>query len=983
MRVTIRTRVMAALCAATLTGLTTLAPSAPSAQAAIGGLRVTMRMPFDGGGRTGIEAPGVHHHFFTSGWAWDIHKGLGSAVYANFASSDGTVTIRTGTIGNVNNGAGQYVPVTVKVNGTAVGTIWFGHLTALQVASNTDYPAGVRLGSLGSGSFPTASCGDGTADGWPYSASWQVCTPSGVHAHIDVANGCYRPLGLNATIDATTPILMLSSGYAAGNNSACDVGEMDAVNAGVQDSDGDGIPNTGDTCPSLFGHPAWRGCRAQMLRNGSLEEGNFNGWGKLDQAGAVTNIAAYGNASVAREGTWYGAMNVAAAGGSIYQDVGTTPRVGQSFTYSMWVRKEGAGTVSGSLTLWGMGGSQNLGVSESFSVSNTWTLVSVTYDVRLAHTFMRAQMYINTPGQTVLFDGAELSLSLLRNGSFEEGNGLGWGVLSAGTNIAAYGNASVAREGAWYGAMNVAVPKGSVYQDIAQASQAGESYTYSMWVRKESPGTVTGSLALFGLGGAQILGVGESFTVGTKWTLVSVTYDVRLTHTALRAQMYIDTPGQTVLFDGAQVVRNGLRNASFEEGSSIGWGKIQAAGTVTNIAAYGNPAVAREGDWYGAMNVSAANGSIFQDMGIAPRVGESYTFSMWIRKESPGTVSGRLVLWGVGGSQNLSGVESFTVNQDWTQVSVTYDVRLAHSFLRAEMYIDTVGQTVLFDGAVMSPGSNRTSPPPTCQGRVVTVDLVAGLRPTAGDDVILGTVAGDTINGGGGNDIICGSSGNDVISGGTGDDRIDAGSGDDTIDPGIGNDVVIGNIGSDRVSYATASAAVSVNLGLGAATGGSGSDTLSTLEHITGSKFTDTLVGNAIANSILGGAGNDVIAAAAGNDVIDPGSGNDIVNGNDGVDRIVYTSATSGVVLSLATLLVSGGSGADKLASIESALGSNFADTMNGGVGANYLLGGPGNDKLAGGAGNDRLSGGPGSDSCNGSTGTDTADTCESLISVP
>ena len=45
--------------------------------------------------------------------------------------------------------------------------------------------------------------------------------------------------------------------------------------------------------------------------------------------------------------------------------------------------------------------------------------------------------------------------------------------------------------------------------------------------------------------------------------------------------------------------------------------------------------------------------------------------------------------------------------QDWTQVSVTYDVRLDHSFLRAKRYMNTVGQTVLFDGATMAPGSNR------------------------------------------------------------------------------------------------------------------------------------------------------------------------------------------------------------------------------------------------------------------------------------
>jgi Peptidase family M23/Fibronectin type III domain/Carbohydrate binding domain len=471
------------------------------------------------------------------------------------------------------------------------------------------------------------------------------------------------------------------------------------------DTDGDGIPDSSDKCPTLHGHAAWQGCRTNFLRNGSLEEENNNGWGVL---GAGTQIAAYGDAAVAREGVWYGAMNVAAAAGSIYQDVQVAAQANDSFTFSMWVRKESPGLVNGRLVMFGVGGAQNIGVGDSFSVGTDWTLVSATYDVRASHSFLRAQMYIDTPGENVLFDGAEVTKNLLRNGSLEEENNNGWGVSGAGTQIAAYGDAAAAREGGWYGAMNVASAGGSVFQDVQVASQATESYTFSMWVRKESPGTVNGRLVLWGVGGAQNLNGAESFAVGTDWTLVSATYDVRSSHSFLRAQMYIDTPSENVLFDGAQVARNGFRNASMEEGSTSGWGVLGAG---TNIAAYKDTAVARDGEWFGAMNVAMAGGSIYQDIGIAPLVGESYTFSMWVRKATPGTVNGSLVMFGVGGTQNLGVGEGFSIGTDWTLVSTTYDARLAHVFLRAQMYIDTPGQDVFFDGAMMNPGARRITPP--------------------------------------------------------------------------------------------------------------------------------------------------------------------------------------------------------------------------------------------------------------------------------
>lgn len=107
------------------------------------------------------------------------------------------------------------------------------------------------------------------------------------------------------------------------------------------------------------------------------------------------------------------------------------------------------------------------------------------------------------------------------------------------------------------------------------------------------------------------------------------------------------------------------------------------------------------------------------------------------------------------------------------------------------------------------------------------------------------------------------------------------GGGDDLI---IANEVgnrIDGGAGSDTVSYETATAAVSANLTVGRAAGGSGNDFLTSIENLTGSDFRDTLTGNAGTNVIEGGLGNDRLSGGGGADLF-------VFHTNDatGVDRI-------------------------------------------------------------------------------------------------
>lgn len=187
-------------------------------------------------------------------------------------------------------------------------------------------------------------------------------------------------------------------------------------------------------------------------------------------------------------------------------------------------------------------------------------------------------------------------------------------------------------------------------------------------------------------------------------------------------------------------------------------------------------------------------------------------------------------------------------------------------------------------------------------------------------NLIAGGQANDSISGTANADWINGDDGADSISGGAGVDSILGGAGDDTIEGGVGNDTLNGGTGTDTLSYASSSAAVTVNLATNSTGGDAAGDTISLFENLIGGSNADTLTGTSAANTISGGAGNDTIDGANGNDSLLGGAGLDSLLGGFGNDTL------------------DGGDGIDNL---------------NGGDGADHLYGDVGNDTLTGGNGTD------------------------------
>ncbi len=253
---------------------------------------------------------------------------------------------------------------------------------------------------------------------------------------------------------------------------------------------------------------------------------------------------------------------------------------------------------------------------------------------------------------------------------------------------------------------------------------------------------------------------------------------------------------------------------------------------------------------------------------------------------------------------------------------------------------------------------------------------------TPGDDFLVGTNLDDDMHGFGGNDILLGLDGNDLIEGDDGhdfmrgqggNDQLFGGNDDDYLDGGLGDDLLSGGAGWDRVSYAvSATNGVTVDLNIQGVSQdtGQGIDTLSGIEHLSGTIFNDQLIGDGGDNWLWGGSngsgvtGNDQIFAGGGNDLVEVGTGNHFLDGGTGIDTLSLfgnssdiTSAGVTVSLYLQFFFQDTEQGLMLISGFENLSGSIYDDLLVGDDSDNVVAGDTGNDQLYGGGGSDTLYG--------------------------
>ena len=138
-------------------------------------------------------------------------------------------------------------------------------------------------------------------------------------------------------------------------------------------------------------------------------------------------------------------------------------------------------------------------------------------------------------------------------------------------------------------------------------------------------------------------------------------------------------------------------------------------------------------------------------------------------------------------------------------------------------------------------------------GGHATGDTLTGVENLIGssyDDVLVGYT---------GTNVLTGAAGNDALFGAFDDDTLLGGKDNDTLTGGTGADVLNGGDGADTASYLTAAAGLTVSLTTGTGTGDAQGNTFISIENLTGSGFTDTLVGDGNANVLDGGGGSDIL----------------------------------------------------------------------------------------------------------------------------
>lgn len=271
--------------------------------------------------------------------------------------------------------------------------------------------------------------------------------------------------------------------------------------------------------------------------------------------------------------------------------------------------------------------------------------------------------------------------------------------------------------------------------------------------------------------------------------------------------------------------------------------------------------------------------------------------------------------------------------------------------------IDTIQISTNYDLSTLGLGSN-------IENLTLTGTAISGK----------GNEYANLIQGNSANNLLDGRDGDDSLVGGAGVDTLIGGFGDDTLNGGSGIDSLVGNVGNDTYIIDSASDIIveGANQGIDTVSVAYGNYSIATKPNLENITLTGLLTINATGNT-----GNNYLTGNNRNNVLDGGAGNDTLDGNGGVDTLkggagndVYILDNSGDVVDL--VLETANAGIDTVitnsdyilgANLEnlqllgngdfSGTGNALVNTIIGNDGENFLDGKGGADLLIGGRGDD------------------------------
>ena len=223
--------------------------------------------------------PSVHHHPGGGDWATDLYGLEGTAIKfkVNYATAGLSYSWASSSTS-----CGQSVRINVSVGGVQVGWIYFAHLN--NAVTSGAITNGMTIGTV---------------------HNWGGCNP-GTHVHVEFHNttnySCYAGYdhaGINLIQGDNLGVLGSTN---TGGQQPCG-----SIPTPPSDTDGDGIADPSDSCPTKTGPTSSNGCPIPLR--------DFNGDGRSDifwyGSGVDTDWAWYGSASAGQFDSNY---NVPAGG---------------------------------------------------------------------------------------------------------------------------------------------------------------------------------------------------------------------------------------------------------------------------------------------------------------------------------------------------------------------------------------------------------------------------------------------------------------------------------------------------------------------------------------------------------------------------------------------------------------------------------------------------------------------------------------------
>ena len=212
--------------------------------------------------------------------------------------------------------------------------------------------------------------------------------------------------------------------------------------------------------------------------------------------------------------------------------------------------------MSGTLALWGLGGVNESG-STYFTVGPNWTQLQVALDT--THPECLAVAGVPVGRQPVRLPRRPNQPAGVVQWRFYAGV-CGLGVVAGDECGDVFGVGSSGGDHVPAVECGVGVGSVGVSGGAGRGRAPGQSYQGSIWVRAASGATVSGTLALWGLGGVNESG-STYFTVGPNWTQLQVAFDTTRAHSALQLQVYLSGANQFDFLD-AQITRTVKANTS-------------------------------------------------------------------------------------------------------------------------------------------------------------------------------------------------------------------------------------------------------------------------------------------------------------------------------------------------------------------------------------------------------------------------------------